>query len=577
MSFAQRLLPPVGRLLSGRGQVLRLVTSLLIALAVYQTFNWTVNRIYVPEGQSLVLRYKGPLLFGSRKSAASGHFAQVDPKNPNRPLEIGILEQLRGPGRHFYCPVWWERTLVEDMVIEPGSVGIVTSKFGDNLPGEQFLVDGDLDYTRYKGILRKAFGPGRYRYNPYGYEFKVVQDETFKANNQEKRSGWVSVPTGYVGVVTNLTDVPDLEHPGQFLQRAGIQTKVLQPGIYPVNPREQQVDVVEVGYREKSLEAARKFDREGNVALDQSGEPAIDVNSGGIEFPSSDGFPIHIDFTAIWGIMPNQAADTVRRFGSIQAVEDKVIVPQIESICRIRGSQMGAVDLLVGDSRRKFQDDASLAFQTALKEKNITLLYGLIRYISIPQEVRLPIQLANLSGELKLTRDQEQLTARTEAKLREAERKVELESSRIRVETERKVAGVAAEGEKKAQETRAETTQKVAAIDKQTAELEAQATIVRGEAESGAEKLMQQAKAQKFQLAVEAFGSGQAYNQWVFATGLPTDIKLNMLYAGQGTFWTDLKGFNEVLLSRQAQQQLQPGEAGAPAAAPARGAADGRR
>ncbi len=537
----------------------RLLLSLLIAAAIYQGFHWTVNRIYVPEGYSLVLRYKGPLLFGSRKTAAAGHFAKVSEKNADRPVEIGILEQLRGPGRHFYCPIWWERTMIEDMVIQPGEVGLVTSKYGENLPGDQFLVDGDLDGTQYKGILRKAFGPGRYRYNPYGYEFKVVKDERQSVNNQEKVSGWVSVPTGYVGVVTNLTDVPDLEHPGKFLQRAGIQSKVLQPGLYPVNPREQQIDVVEVGYREKSLEARRKLDRAGNVTLDESGEPLIDVDSGGIEFPSNDGFPIHIDFTAIWGIMPDQAADTIRRFGSILAVEDKVIVPQIESICRIRGSQMGAVDLLVGDSRRRFQEDASIAFQTALKEKNITLLYGLIRYISIPQDVRLPIQLANLSDELKLTRDQEQLTARTEAKLREAERRVELESARIRAETERKVANVQADGLKKAEETKAQTVQMVAVIDRQTAELESQAKVVLGEATSGADKQMQEAKAQKFQLAVAAFGSGAAYNQWVFATGLPKDIKLNMLYAGQGTFWTDLKGFNEVLLGRQAQQQMQGG------------------
>lgn len=551
-------------------QLGRIALSLLIALAIYNAFKWTVNRVYVNEGESLVLRYKGPLLIGSRKAAAPGHFAKVDEKNPDRPLEIGIIEQLRGPGRHFYCPVWWERTIVEDMVIEPGEVGIVTSKFGENLPGEQFLVDGELDGTQYKGILRKAFGPGRYRYNPYGYEFKVVKDERQKANNQEKVSGWVSVPTGYVGVATNLTDIPDLEHPGVYLQRAGIQAKVLQPGLYPVNPRAQQIDIVEVGYREQSLEALRKLNRDGTVALDESGEPTIDEDTGGLSFPSSDGFPIHIDFTAIWGIMPDQAADTVRRFGTIAAVEDKVIVPQIESICRIRGSQLGAVDLLVGDSRRKFQEDSSGAFQAALKEKNITLLYGLIRYISIPKEVRLPIQLANLSDELKLTRDQEQLTAKTEATLRQAERRVELESSRIRVETERKVANVQADGQKKAEETKAETVQKIAAIDRETAELEAAATILRGEATAGAETLMQEAKSQKFQLAVQAFGSGLAYNQWVFATGLPKDIRLNMLYAGQGTFWTDLKGFGDVMMGRQAQQQLPGAQETAPAATPNR-------
>ena len=32
-------------------------------MVLYEGFDWTVNRIYVPEGKSLLLRYKGPLLF----------------------------------------------------------------------------------------------------------------------------------------------------------------------------------------------------------------------------------------------------------------------------------------------------------------------------------------------------------------------------------------------------------------------------------------------------------------------------------------------------------------------------------
>src|SRR5262249_11529265 len=39
-------------------------------------FHWFVNRIYVPPGHSLLLRYKGPLLFGSRKTATPGYWAE---------------------------------------------------------------------------------------------------------------------------------------------------------------------------------------------------------------------------------------------------------------------------------------------------------------------------------------------------------------------------------------------------------------------------------------------------------------------------------------------------------------------
>jgi hypothetical protein len=53
--------------------------------------------------------------------------------------------------------------------------------------------------------------------------------------------------------------------------------------------------------------------------------------------------------------------------------------------------------------------------------------------------------------------------------------------------------------------------------------------------------MIEEAKANKFKLAVAAFGNPNAYNNWVFATGLPEKIDLKLFYAGPGTMWTDLK------------------------------------
>ena len=94
----------------------------LMCLIFWLGFEWTINRIYVYEGSSLQLRYKGVLLFGKNKPSKQGFWAEEG--------EVGVLQNLRGPGRHFYCPIWWERTIVEDVVIQPGEVGIVTCKLG---------------------------------------------------------------------------------------------------------------------------------------------------------------------------------------------------------------------------------------------------------------------------------------------------------------------------------------------------------------------------------------------------------------------------------------------------------------
>ena len=542
--------------------------AIVLAIAFGGLLHWTINRVYVPEGKSLQLRYKGPLLFGSRATARPGHFAKVD--EDGDPLEIGVFEQLRGPGRHFYCPIWWERELIDDLLVETGEVAIVTSKLGDNLPTGQFMVDGDLDEVKHKGVLRKVFGPGRYRVNTYAFEFKKLETKAAPTGDEPvgpkaNVTGWVGIPTGYVGVVTNLTDNPATK------AKAGIQDKVLQPGIYLVNPQEQKVDIVGIGLGERSISVVHKLNELGEPALDENGEPLIAEAAGGISFPSSDGFLIHMDFTVVWGVMPDQAPQALAKFGDINAVEQKVILPQIESICRNLGSKYKAAELLVGESREEFQTEVSTAFRKALHGTDVTLQQGLVRYVYIPQAVRSAIQEGAVADELTLTRGQEELTAKTEGDLREAERKVELEAERTIVETEKKVALIKAEGDKLAEETKAESVKLVAAIDKDTAELEREAAITLGEAEGKSQQLMEEAKAGKFALAVAAFGSGDAYNQWVFANGLPEDIELDLLYAGEGTFWTDLKGFTDTMLGRQAERELrgkqQPrGAAATPAA-----------
>lgn len=502
-----------------------LVGLALVGLLMLAFYTWSSVRIYVPEGESVMLRYKGPLL-GSAKPAAAGEFA--------RPGEIGVLPDLLGPGRHWYWNIWWERTRVEDQLVLPGQVAIVTSKMGVPLRDGEFLVDGNLGETQHKGILRKAYGPGRYRYHPYAYEFKIITSNVTQVGNQQKHSGWVEVPTGYVGVVTNLAAIPAAR------QSTGIQDHVLPPGLYPINPYEQQIDIVEIGFRETSITTEHLVDGQGNPSDDPSGEP-LAVKDSGITFPSNDGFPIQLDFTAIWGVLPAQAPQVVRTFGNIAAVERKVIEPQSESICRNNGSRMGAIELLVGDTRQQFQDDVSLEFQKVLEEKDVTLLYGLVRHIYIPQEIRVPIQQGYIADELKLTREQEVITAVTEANLREAEKRVELEGEKIRVETAKKVASVLAEGEKQSKEIDAEAEQLVATVDLQAALKDAERKVELGRATAKADQLQQEAKAAKFQLAVQAFGSGDAYNKWQFAQGLPADIDLKLFYAGEGTLWTDLK------------------------------------
>ncbi|MEQ9070605.1 MAG: SPFH domain-containing protein [Gimesia chilikensis] len=505
------------------------VLSMMLAIAAF-LFHWTIDRIYVPEGQSLQLRYKGPLIFGDRIQAEPGMWAKEG--------QMGILEKMRGPGRHFYCPIWWERKLVDDVVIKPGEIGEVTCKLGKNQEGANFLVDGDIGHTEYKGVLRKVLHPGRYRVNPYGYTVEVKKRIDFTSGQSQKVAGWVEIPTGYVGVVTQLSDNQATG------VKKGVQDKVLPPGNYPVNGREQQIDIVEIGYRHSTISVEVKHNELGETVVDENGEPQISDPRSGIAFPSADGFPIHIDFTGIWGLMPDQAAHAVRTFGNVDQVEKKVVLPQIESICRNNGSEYKAVQLLVGSDREVYQKTCLDQFHSVLDDKEITLLYGLVRHVYIPKQVREPIQRAFIADELKLTREEEQSTAKEEARLREAENKVELATDTVNADTEKQVEEAKAGGQREAAKIEAETEKLVAAIDKETEELKAQAVTILGEATNEGKKMVEEAKSDRFRRAGDAFGSPQAYNNWYFATNLPDNVELNFLYAGEGTLWTDMNKAN---------------------------------
>ncbi|MBQ6916118.1 MAG: hypothetical protein IJQ65_10370, partial [Kiritimatiellae bacterium] len=192
------------------------------AVAVACAFLWNFCRVYVPEGHMAIV------------TAKTGR-----PLPPGRilaePGEKGVQRVPLAEGRHFLNPVNNDWKIVRAITIPAGSIGIVTSKTGKELaPGEILALDDDS-----KGVWRRVLGPGSYRLNPEGYDVKTVSA--------------INIPVGYVGVVTSLTGRPAAQ--GQFAATGekGVLEKILQPGLYYVNPRAYQVDVVEVGMNQVSI------------------------------------------------------------------------------------------------------------------------------------------------------------------------------------------------------------------------------------------------------------------------------------------------------------------------------------
>ena len=128
-------------------------------------------------------------------------------------------------------------------------------------------------------------------------------------------------------------------------------------------------------------------------------------------------------------------------------------------------------------------------------------------------------------------------------------------SDRTKAETEKLVAEVEAEGEKKAREIEADDREAQGRDRRQDRDRSRRrSTKVLGEANAKTIELTNQAEADRFRQYVKALGGPDAYNRYVFAEGLPADLRLGVFYAGPGTFWTDLKGFEQAMLGKLASE-----------------------
>ena len=582
--------------------------SMLIAAAALFVlgsfaFVWVFCRVYVGPGEMAIVTSKtGDELPPGAILAEPG--------------QKGVQRIPLGEGRHFLNPVTHDWRIVAAITIPAGSVGVVTSKNGRELaPGEILAPDRDS-----KGVWKDVLGPGRYRLNPEGYDVKVMSA--------------INIPIGYVGVVTSQTGKPaaagSFAGPGE----KGVMEKILQPGLYYVNPRAYQVDVVEIGMNQVSIvgksgtvvltkaqsqsangldelqrmtlqkqvqkraeyvtqnadlgivdeDSARNFSNLSlnslsrapvvrKVAGDWSdrktrGAPAAAAYEASapaparanasqsqlandsvafgmnqfVQFPSSDGFAIMLDMTVEFELMPEKISKIFMLYGDLPAVVSKIIMPQILSISRMKGSDYKAREFIDGEGRQKFQEEMTAELVRVLGEKHILVRNAIVRHVEVPEEILAPIQSAAVAKEQDLTNKTQQDTEKRRAELNTEVAKVDQLKREVEQETAKLVATVAAEMKKDVAEINAETKLKAAEIDLECAKIQAKITETRGSAEVKAKFLVENEEALGIKSRASAFKDPSLWADLVFADALNPAVNIRVIHSGEGTLWTDLKG-----------------------------------
>ncbi|MGH7176203.1 MAG: SPFH domain-containing protein [Tepidisphaeraceae bacterium] len=544
-----------------------LLAAIVLAYGLWIALKWTVMRVYVGPDEVLLVTNK----FGK----------QLPPDRITVPIEDasfkGVREEVFGPGRYFLNPVAYDWQIRKQVQIPAGDphkwdwtydgklkdptmapmIGIVSLKEGKVPTGGHEVVEPGE-----KGIQKDVLTPGTYKINPYRYEVKLEPA--------------VVVPPGSVGVVTRLsgdvgpvnlatlsqirassagpaTQPEQIERsshvPSRLVsgtEQRGILKDVLQPGIYYLNPRMVKVTIVPIGYDQITL----------------------DHNSGtGIRFYTSDGYQVEADFTVVWGRSPADAPNIVANIGSIDRVRENVIEPAMKAACQNEGAKYGAKELIQGATRSKFQDDLSAALEKQVASRNIHVLLALIRNIAIKdtagkdqtEGLLATIQRANIEIERDLTNKQKTQTAMVAAQLEQARKLVDVARETVASDTGVKVANLLADGNKQAAEIGAQRDLDIADIALEVAQLDSQRTQILGKAAADVDRLRNEAEAKGAKMLIDAFGSPQAYNQYIFAKNFDPQ-ELRLIFAGPGTFWTDLKTFEQVGASKVMQQSTTPAQ-----------------
>ena len=518
---------------------------LFVYLFVYEgVWVWIVENTDVPTNKMVILVAK------TGRAMPAGQIIAG-------PGEKGVLLEPLGTGRHFINPFLFERQLRDQVVVGPGELGVVINKNGTDLPPGEFLAQPGQ-----RGIQREVLLPGTYKLNPYAYEIRTVK--------------MTEIEPGHVGVLaarSGKATQNQLAEPGE----RGVQKTVLQPGLYVLNPEAYSVESIEVGFNQITMAHGGKLPETqttGQTELNQKRAPAglLNMNQkqnqsgvpvlSAVKFPSSDGFEITIDVTLLWQLLPQDAPSVVSRYGNIRKIEGNILIPQINSTARIKGSTFGAVDFIVGDKREEFQRAFQETIETTLKEKKLQVDLALVQDTIVPETISEPIQDSRIAAEWNITNTEKTKTEAKKAQFDETKSKIAQVEQVVEFETQRLEGNLQAEQEKEVNQIGAEARLKVAELASETAIMRANTNRKLGSAEAKVIELKGKAEGDGYALQVLAAGSAADYNALQFAKQLPERIRLSLIYAGSGTLWTDLDKASQLapleLLKQMKQVELAP-------------------
>ncbi len=398
----------------------------------------------------------------------------------------GVQRAMLTEGRYFRNPYYWDWTIVPQIAIPEGKMGIRISLAGDDLPYGEFLAKLDTDGQPItKGVVPGVLRPGRYQINPY--LFQVDEGKP------------VTVPAGFVGIQTNLAG-PLAKDPNRFLVQKGfrgVEAEPLQPGTYYVNPYEVRINLVDC--RSQRFNLAAKNEDMG--------------------FPSKDGFWVSLDGIIEFRIKPEKAAEVYVIYNEHkngdaidEEIIDKIIRPSALSFCRLNGSNESGRQFIQGETRTQFQDEFQKAMKASCDPLGVEIIQALITKIKPPQKIAKPVREREIAKQQELQYRQQILQQESQQKLAIETEMVKQKEALVKADQQVIKLTTQATREMDVAITKSNQDLKVAQFKLQAAKDEAAAVVSRGKAAAEVVHFQNEAEAAGWKQSVEAFGGeGSAF------------------------------------------------------------------
>lgn len=269
--------------------------------------------------------------------------------------------------------------IVSALQIQSNEIGLVTTLDGIQLPpkniagpvseGHKTFQDANafLSKDGYRGLQEEVLLPGKYYINS-----KFAEVKTEKMIRVEV--GFVGVVNSFIGAAGEDVSGSGFKH-GNIVKEGqkGIWEKTLDPGLYPINPRLQDILMVPTT----------------NIVLnwkDETNEShGLDRKLKTIKVRSKDGFTFDLEVSQVINISDKAAPKVIARFGTIENLVSQVLEPTIGNY--FRNSAQTSEALAFVDGRAERQAEARQHIEKILKQYDIECVDTLIGDINPPPEL----------------------------------------------------------------------------------------------------------------------------------------------------------------------------------------------